>query len=64
MDELYSARLGVYCAIISRWPPGPERERWLKWLYQLNGKGLPAAKLLVMDPGRLEVGAAVSTPRP
>jgi hypothetical protein len=36
MDSLYSARLTVYRAILARFPPGPERERWLQRLERIT----------------------------
>ena len=32
MDSLTAAKLVVYRAIVARFPPGRERERWLHWL--------------------------------
>jgi hypothetical protein len=32
MDALNDARLLIHQAIVDRYPPGLERERWLQWL--------------------------------
>lgn len=38
VDSLRDARLLIYRAIIARFSPGPERERWLLWLNSTNGR--------------------------
>jgi hypothetical protein len=32
MDAMNDARVVIHRAIVDRYPPGPERERWLQWL--------------------------------